>query len=101
MSSFAAGSRALGICDRCGFTYQLKELKEEIVNQHGTDLLVCPECFDSDHPQLQLGKYDFSDPQALRNPRVDLNREESNSLSGFNPVNSIGINILLSKVFPS
>jgi len=101
VSSFSTGKRALGICDRCGFTYYLRELKEEIVNQHRTDLLVCPECFDTDHPQLQLGRYDFSDPQALRNPRVDSNRAESNSLSGFNPVNSIELKILLNRAYAS
>ena len=32
---------------------------------------MCPECWDPDHPQLQLGMYPVDDPQALRNPRPD------------------------------
>ena len=30
MSSFAAGKYALGICDRSGFTYKLKDLVFEV-----------------------------------------------------------------------
>ena len=36
---------------------------------HVTGLLVCGECWDPDQPQLQLGRFPVSDPQALRNPR--------------------------------
>ena len=68
---FASGKIALGICDRCGFTYKLLQLKEESVNRNRTNLLVCPECFDEDHPQLRLGLVRSGDAQALRNPRPD------------------------------
>lgn len=34
-------------------------------------MLVCPECWEQDHPQLMLGMYPVADPQALRNPRPD------------------------------
>jgi hypothetical protein len=34
-----------------------------------TDIKACPECWDPDQPQNQLGRHQFSDPQALRNPR--------------------------------
>ncbi len=33
--------------------------------------MVCRECYDEDHPQLQLGKIPVYDPQALRNARPD------------------------------
>jgi len=33
--------------------------------------LVCPECWDPDHPQLMLGTFPVDDPQGLRNPRKD------------------------------
>jgi hypothetical protein len=33
--------------------------------------LVCPECWEPDQPQLQLGMFPVDDPQALRNPRRD------------------------------
>jgi|DEB19_MinimDraft_3_1074340.scaffolds.fasta_scaffold00242_7 hypothetical protein len=68
---FAQGKKALGICDRCGFTYRLVELKEQIEDARLTGLLVCDECLDEDQPQLQLGKIPINDPQALQNPRPD------------------------------
>ena len=33
---------------------------------------VCPECWDPDQPQLQLGMYPVNDPQAVREPRPDI-----------------------------
>ena len=32
---------------------------------------VCPECWEEDQPQLQLGMYPVNDPQAVREPRPD------------------------------
>ena len=69
MTSFAQGRRSFGFCDRCGFRYNLRELKSETVNLVSTNLLVCPECWDTDHPQNMLGRVRADDPQALRNPR--------------------------------
>ena len=66
---FAAGKRAIGYCDRCGFQYLLSELRSEVINLEETDIKACPECWDPDNPQTQLGRYYFTDPQALRNPR--------------------------------
>lgn len=71
MARYASGKKALGICDRCGFQYKLRQLKEEVVAGNLSGLLTCPECWDSDHPQNDLGKYPVHDPQALRNPRPD------------------------------
>ena len=68
---YAPATKALGICDRCGWTYKLKELKDEVVDLNSTGLLVCPSCFDPDQPQLQVGRWPVSDPQALRNARPD------------------------------
>ena len=31
-----------------------------------------PECWEPDHPQLQLGLYPVNDPQAVREPRPDV-----------------------------
>jgi hypothetical protein len=59
------------MCDRCGQYYKLKKLKTEVIKQRKYDLLVCPECWDPDHPQLMLGTFPVEDPQALRNPRKD------------------------------
>jgi len=68
---FASGKNAISECDRCGQRFKLKVLKTEIIKTKNYNLLVCPECWDPDHPQLQLGMYPVDDPQALRNPRPD------------------------------
>jgi hypothetical protein len=68
---FAAGKWAIAECDRCGQRFKLSQLKTEIIKTKKYDLLVCPECWDPDHPQLQLGMWPVDDPQALRNPRPD------------------------------
>ena len=71
-SPFEVGKKAFGFCDRCGFRYLLVDLRVEVVDLQNTSIRVCPECFDPDQPQLQLGRYVFNDPQALRNPRPDI-----------------------------
>ena len=68
---FAAGNKAIAECDRCGFRYKLKELRSLIIKTKNVNILVCPECWEEDQPQLQLGMYPVNDPQALRNPRPD------------------------------
>jgi hypothetical protein len=68
---FASGKRAIAECDRCGQQYKLKLLKKEIIKLKEYNLLVCPECWDPDQPQLQLGMFPVDDPQGLRNPRND------------------------------
>ena len=71
LNKYASGKHALGICDRCGQTYKLKELKEEVQRLKPTGLYTCPECFDGDHPQNMQGMYPVVDAEALRNPRPD------------------------------
>lgn len=68
---FASGKYAIAQCDRCDQRFKLKVLKREIIKTKNYDLLVCPECWDPDQPQLQLGMFPVDDPQALRNPRPD------------------------------
>jgi hypothetical protein len=68
---FASGKIAIAMCDRCGFRYRLRELRTLVVKTKQINLLVCNECWEEDHPQLQLGMYPVDDPQALRNPRRD------------------------------
>lgn len=70
-NKFASGKYAIAICDRCGCQYPLKELRHEMVKQAEYKVLVCNDCWDPDHPQLQLGMYPVEDPQALREPRPD------------------------------
>jgi hypothetical protein len=68
MSNFATGKHALAECPRCAQTKPYLELKEEIFNQKRTGRKVCNECFDKDHPQLQLGRLKIFDPEALKDP---------------------------------
>ena len=88
--AYAAGKKALGICDRCGFTYKLSELKYEVQDQKRTGNRVCTSCLDPDHPQFRLGEVATSDSISLFNPRPDTNRKDFASYYGFNPVNSTG-----------
>lgn len=83
---YASGKIAIAICDRCGFRYRLRELKELVIKTKRVNMLVCPECWEEDHPQLQLGMYPVDDPQALRNPRPDSSYKQS----GFTNTGSIG-----------
>jgi len=85
-SEFASGKYAFGFCDRCGFRYDLNELKAEFEDKKRNGLMVCTDCLDPDHPQLQLGRFRVFDPQTLRNPRPDTSQIESQSLFGWNPV---------------
>jgi len=89
--AYAAGNKALGICDRCGFSFKLNELKYEIVDQSRTGHRVCRDCKDVDHPQLRIGDIDASDNISLFNPRPDTGEADSTTYYGFNPVSSIGV----------
>ena len=68
---FASGKYAIAQCDRCDQRYMLKQLRREVIKTKNYELLVFPECWDPDQPQLQLGMYPVDDPQGLRNPRPD------------------------------
>jgi len=82
---FASGKKAIAMCDRCGQQYLLKKLKTEVIKQRLYQLLVCPECWDPDQPQLMLGTFPVDDPQALRNPRPDTTYVTSGVNSAGNP----------------
>ena len=74
---FASGKNAIAQCDRCDQRFKLKVLKREIIKTKNYDLLVCPECWDPDQPQLQLGMYPVQDPQAVREPRPDNSYQQA------------------------
>lgn len=86
---FARGKRAFGFCDRCGFRYDLGELKFQPVKGRNTNLKVCTPCLDKDHPQLFLGMFPVVDPQALRDPRPDTALVASEALFGWQDVVSM------------
>jgi protein-arginine kinase activator protein McsA len=68
MGGFASGKHALAICDRCGFEYDYLQIREEWNGNR-----VCPECFETKHPQLEP-PFAKADAEALRHARPD--REE-------------------------
>ena len=74
---FASGKNAIAQCDRCNFRFKLKILRREIIKTKNYELLVCPQCWDPDQPQLQLGMYPVDDPQGIRNPRPDNSYRQS------------------------
>ena len=78
---FASGKNSIAECDRCGFRYKLTALKKLIVKTKVYDLKVCPECWEPDQPQLQLGMYPVDDPQGVRDPRPDLSYQVSGLLA--------------------
>jgi len=84
-NKFAAGRRAIAECDRCGQRYKLKQLKELVIRTKKTNMLVCPTCWEPDHPQNLQGMYPVEDPQALKNPR----RDNTYLISGLNVNNNL------------
>ena len=68
---FASGKKAIAECDRCAQRYLLKQLKKLTIKTKQVSIKVCPECWEPDQPQLQLGMYPVDDPQAVRQPRPD------------------------------
>jgi hypothetical protein len=74
---FASGKNSIAECDRCGFRFKLKALRKEVIKTKTYNLLVCPQCWDPDHPQLLLGMYPVDDPQAVREPRRDKSYYQS------------------------
>lgn len=84
---------ALGLCDRCGFSFRLNQLHSEIYDERPNGLLVCSTCLDVDNPQLQLGRYKIDDPQSLQDPRPDVGKVPSTSYFGWMPVGNPIVNI--------
>ena len=70
-TKFASAKNSIAQCDRCGFRFKLKQLKQLVIKTKNVNILVCPECWEPDQPQLSLGLYPVNDPQAVRNPRPD------------------------------
>jgi hypothetical protein len=84
-NKFTSGRIAIAECDRCGQRYRLKQLKELVIRTKKTNMLVCPTCWEPDHPQNLQGMYPVEDPQALRNPR----RDNTYLISGLNVNNNL------------
>jgi len=76
-SKFSSGKFSIAECDRCGFRFKLKQLKNLVIKTKNVNILVCPTCWEPDQPQLSLGLYPVNDPQAVRNPRPDTSYQVS------------------------
>jgi hypothetical protein len=74
---FSSAKHSIAECDRCGFRYKLKELKKLTIKTKLVSIKVCPNCWEQDQPQLQLGMYPVQDPQAVREPRPDLSYRQA------------------------
>lgn len=86
-SKFSSGKNAIAECDRCGFRYKLRQLKELTIKTKTVNIKVCPTCWERDQPQLQLGMYSINDAQAVRDPRPDNSYAQSRDIQwGWNPV---------------
>jgi hypothetical protein len=87
---FASYKRAFGFCDLCNQRYDLKVMKKYYIMGKLINAKRCPECWDPDHPQNWVGVIGSqkvaNDPQALREPRPDTNRNASCSNFAYNPI---------------
>ena len=88
-SKYASAKNSIAQCDRCGFRFKLKQLKRLVIKTKNVNILVCPECWEPDQPQLSLGLYPVNDPQAVRNPRPDLGYYQS-GLNGLQTIIQTG-----------
>ena len=89
-SKYSSGKNAIAQCDRCNFRYKLKQLKRLVIKTKNVNILVCPECWEPDQPQLSLGLYPVNDPQAIRNPRPDSPSYYQSGLDGLQTIVQTG-----------
>lgn len=92
-SKYSSGKNAISQCDRCGFRYKLKQLKRLVIKTKNVNILVCPECWEPDQPQLSLGLYPVNDPQAVRNPRPDSPSYFQSGLNGLQLTEQTGTGV--------
>lgn len=86
MGAFASGKHALAICDRCGTTCKLRELKRLVNNNQLTGLKVCGDCWEPDHP-LNSPPLRTADAEALFEPRPDERSADLRNIAwGWKPV---------------
>ena len=78
MPKYASEKHALGISDRSGVAYKLRNMKKE-----WTGFLVGNDEWESKQPQLDVPKF-MAAPQALRNARPDRTEPAVEVLLGFN-----------------
>jgi len=87
---YASAKYTIAECDRCAQRYLLKQLRKLTIKTKMVSIKVCPECWEPDQPQLQLGMYPVYDPQAVREPRPDVSYFQS-GLNGLQTLDTVGI----------
>jgi len=80
------------ICDVCGQKWPRRRLRYQIINAKPTRTLACPDCWDLDNPQLQVGRLRVSDPKSIREPRPDINFPQEAGY-GWNPIGGMGLSM--------
>ena len=99
---FASSKGKISFCDLCGQRYDLDKLKKIYIMGKLINTKRCPECWDPDHPQNWVGiigsQKVSNDPQALREPRPDTNRNDSCANFAYNPIASQQVNMFLNNV---
>ena len=93
-TNYASAKNSIAQCDICGFRYKLKQLKRLVIKTKNVNILACPECWNPDQPQLQLGMYPVNDPQAVRNPRPDSPSYYQSGLDGLQVEAGTGVSPL-------
>lgn len=70
-AKFATGKYAKGVCDVCGVSWPLNQLRTTTIRGRATHIRACPICWDPDHPQNFLPSALHMDAEALRDPRPE------------------------------
>jgi hypothetical protein len=97
--AYASGRHANAVCDICGRDCKYRDLRKHITNQKWDGLKVCPDCYDVDNPQLQVGRVRTADPQALYQARPNSGEYVGiRAFAGFNPVVGLGAQARLGQV---
>jgi hypothetical protein len=94
---FATGKYAFGICDVCGVSYRLSELKGTTVRGRPTGILACPICWDLDHPQNFLPEVVHADAEALRVARPE-DMYKSRILPHWRPCDALPVSLAIGQV---
>lgn len=72
---YATGRHSKAMCDRCGWKYPYRDLRQE-----WNGLWVCQECYDPKHEQLEPHR-DTYDPTALDHARPDNDDDGSDEIT--------------------
>src|SRR5258708_3631517 len=82
--------RAWGVCDRCGFLYNKRDLQWQYewfgARTQNTNMLVCDRCLDNLQEQLRVIVMP-ADPTPIQNPRPEMD------VANNNPITSLGRNV--------